>query len=178
MISKKMQIKLRALEPGDIDLLYTWENDKQVWQVSNTITPFSKFILQKYLNNSHLDIYQAKQLRLMIDISEGKNWRTVGTIDLFDFDPFHLRAGVGILIGDVSDRNKGIATLALKELIHYAFSILNLHQLYCNIQSKNSASLNIFKKAGFHIIGTKKEWLKTHEGFMDEVILQLINSND
>ncbi len=177
-MKNQIKINLRALEPEDIDLLYKWENDKQVWLISDTITPFSKFYLQKYLDNSHLDIYQAKQLRLMIDIFEDKKWRTVGSIDLFDFNPIHLRAGVGILIGGKSDRNKGIASLALKELIAYAFSTLNLHQLFCNIQSANTASLSLFKKAGFRIIGTKKEWLKTHEGFLDETILQLINSND
>ncbi|MBA7522215.1 hypothetical protein ES705_14333 [subsurface metagenome] len=96
-MKKKKKINLRALEAEDIGLLYEWENDKRIWQVSNTITPFSKFILQKYLDNSHMDIYQAKQLRLMIDLAEGDSKRTVGAIDLFDFDPFHLRAGVGIL---------------------------------------------------------------------------------
>ena len=172
----KMQVKLRALEPGDIDLLYKWENDKQIWQISDTIAPFSKFILQKYLDNSHLDIYQAKQLRLMIDLTEKDNCQTVGTIDLFDFNPIHLRAGVGILIGGNEDRNKGVATLALRELIKYAFSILNLHQLYCNIQAENKISLRLFENAGFIIVGTKKEWLKSHDCYKDEVLLQLINT--
>jgi len=176
MINQK-QIILRALEPGDIDLLYKWENDKQFWQISDTIAPFSKFILQKYLDNSHLDIYQAKQLRLMIDLTEEDNRQTVGAIDLFDFNPIHLRAGVGILIGGKEDRNKGVATFALRELIHYAFSILNLHQLYCNIQAENKISLSLFEKAGFVIVGTKKDWLKSHNGFKDEVLLQLINTS-
>ncbi|MBN2522436.1 MAG: GNAT family N-acetyltransferase [Bacteroidales bacterium] len=178
-MKNQTKINLRALEPEDIDLLYKWENDKQVWLISDTITPFSRYILRKYLNNSHLDIYQAKQLRLMIDIFKDKKWRTVGSIDLFDFNPIHLRAGIGILIGSKSDRNKGIASLALKEIIAYAFSTLNLHQLYCNIQSENTASLNLFQKAGFRIIGTKKEWVKTTRNeYVDEVILQLINTDN
>lgn len=176
-MSNQIKINLRALEPDDIDLLFKWENDKQIWHISDTVAPFSKFILKKYLDNSHLDIYQAKQLRLMIDISDYKTWRTVGAIDLFDFNPIHLRAGVGILIGGEEDRNKGIATLALNELINYAFSILNLHQLYCNIQSANKLSLSIFRKAGFCLIGTKTEWLKTNDGYIDELMFQLINSN-
>jgi diamine N-acetyltransferase len=171
------QIELRALEPEDIDLLYKWENNKQIWQVSDTVTPFSRFILQKYLDNSHLDIYETKQLRLMIDIPEGKSRRTVGSVDIFDFNPVHLRAGVGILIGDEKDRDKGIATMALRELVHYAFSVLNLHQLYCNIQAHNSQSLRLFQKEGFTIIGTKREWLKTAGGYTDEIMLQRINTS-
>ena len=35
-------IILRALEPEDVELLYTWENDHLIWQVSNTLIPFSR----------------------------------------------------------------------------------------------------------------------------------------
>jgi diamine N-acetyltransferase len=112
----KTDIVLRAPEPGDVDILYQWENDREIWKVSNTLTPFSKYILEKYIENAHLDIYQVKQLRLMIDvISEDKPPLTVGAVDLFDFDAHNLRAGVGILIGNKKDRNKGYATLALKK---------------------------------------------------------------
>lgn len=170
------EIILRALENSDIDLLYKWENDRSIWQTSNTITPFSKYILKKYIENSHHDIYQAKQLRLMIDIADLKTVRTVGTIDLFDFDPYHLRAGVGILIGGGEERNKGVATKALRELVEYSFKILQLHQLYCNISADNKASIRLFEKSGFSVCGTKKEWIKTVDGYIDEYTLQLINN--
>ncbi len=170
------EVLLRAVEPCDIEVLYRWENDPEIWRVSNTITPFSKFILEKYIETAHLDIYQAKQLRLMIDIPGKKGEpRTVGTVDLFDFDPFHNRAGVGILIGDKSDRNKGIATLALRKLIDYSFNTLQLHQLYCNITRGNNDSLRLFKKCGFKVTGRKADWIKTPGGYIEEILLQLLN---
>lgn len=173
----KVEIILRAPEPGDLDVLYLWENDPEIWQVSNTITPFSKYILEKYIENAHLDIFQVKQLRLMIDVSE-KNLpvRTIGTIDLFEFDPYHLRAGVGILIGNKSDRSKGYASMALKKFIAYCFDTLQLHQLFCNITVENSDSLRLFKKSGFKISGRKADWIKTPGGYCEELILQLINT--
>ncbi len=178
--SSKFEIVLRALEPADIEVIYKWENDPDIWRISNTHTPFSKYILEKYIENSHLDIFQVKQLRLMIDacnIHESKV-RSVGTIDLFDFDPFHNRAGVGILIGDKSDRRKGYATDALKKFIDYSFDILQLHQLYCNIVPSNTESLNLFKNKGFQICGKKKDWIKTPRHYVEEYMLQLINPND
>ncbi len=165
-------IRLRAIEPEDIDIIYQWENETDVWKVSNTITPFSRYIIKRYIENAHLDIYQAKQLRLMIDLIETK--KAIGSIDLFDFDPFHNRAGVGMLIADKESRGKGYASLSLHILINYAFNVLNLHQLYCNIPEDNTVSLSLFKKHGFKIIGEKKEWLKTSSGFINEYILQLI----
>ena len=38
------KINLRALEPEDIDLLYSWENDKQIWQISDLTNPIASFI--------------------------------------------------------------------------------------------------------------------------------------
>lgn len=173
----EVEIVLRAPEPGDLNLLYKWENDPGIWQVSNTITPFSKYILEKYIETAHMDIYQVKQLRLMIDAkSTDQPLRTVGTIDLFDFDPLHLRAGVGILIGDKSDRHQGYATSALQKFIHYCFKTLHLHQLFCNITVGNDESLRLFQKSGFVITGRKADWIRTSEGFQEELLLQLINT--
>lgn len=168
------KLLLRALEPEDIDVLYKWENDRTIWHVSNTITPFSKYILRKYIENSYQDIYEAKQLRLMIELQTENGCQTIGSIDLFDFDPLNNRAGIGILIGETVQRGKGYARIALKELISYAFDVLKLHQLYCNISADNDASINLFKTEGFKLVGVKKEWIKTNSGYSDELLFQLI----
>lgn len=169
-------ISLRALEPDDIELLYDWENNQDIWRISNTQVPFSKYILKKYIENSHLDIYQTKQLRMIIDVSSNSGKRAIGCIDLFDFDPLHSRAGIGILIADKVDRNQGYALKALKEIIQYAFNFLHLHQLYCNITSDNTPSLKLFQSVGFSVAGTKREWIKYNDGYLDEIILQLIQN--
>ncbi len=171
MLENKL-IKLRALEPTDVDLIYKWENNTSVWNVSNTITPFAKHIIKAYIDSAHLDIYQTKQLRLIIET----NNNAIGTIDLFDFDPYNLRAGVGILIAEDKNKQKGYAKNALNLFVNYAFSIIGLHQIYCNISENNTPSLQLFKSAGFKIIGNKKDWNKTVNGYENEFILQLINT--
>ncbi|MEN8805550.1 MAG: GNAT family N-acetyltransferase, partial [Wenyingzhuangia sp.] len=77
-------IKLRALELTDIDFLYDIENNDTYWGLSNTQTPFSRYTLEQYIKNAHLDIYEAKQIRFAI---ESKKGQTIGMIDLFDFNP-------------------------------------------------------------------------------------------
>ncbi len=176
-MKEKDVIELRALEPSDVELLYKWENDQHIWRVSNTIVPFSKYILNKYIENSHLDIYQTRQLRLMIELhGQGPDNRVpIGTVDLFDFDPYHNRAGIGILIADEKYRGKGYASMALTTLLDYTFNTLQLHQVYCNVLMENQPSLTLFKNHGFEIIGNKKEWIKTPKMYLDEYILQCIN---
>ncbi len=166
-------IRLRALEPEDLELLYTWENNETFWIYSNTVSPFSRFTLKRYIENSHKNIYETGQLRLMIDHIEDK--KTIGTIDLFEFDPFHKRAGIGILIADESYRRKGFAAMSLKCLIQYCFKTLQLHQLYCNILANNTVSIELFKKHGFVEIGRKKDWIQTDNGYLDEYLFQLLN---
>ncbi|PTN07845.1 GNAT family N-acetyltransferase [Mangrovibacterium marinum] len=165
------KINLRPLEPEDLELLYQWENDSSLWQVSNTQAPFSRFILKQYLEESHRDIYETKQLRLIIEAEEAI---AVGAIDLFDFDPFHQRAGIGILIYSPANRQKGYAADALQLMCRYAKETLGLHQLYANIGANNPASMGLFEKCGFSLSGTKKDWLNSPAGRIDEHIYQRI----
>jgi diamine N-acetyltransferase len=169
---KYKEIKLRALEPEDLELLYEWENNNDNWVISNTVSPFSKYTLKRYIENSHKNIYETGQLRLMIDhISEKE---TIGTIDIFDFDAYHKRAGIGILIANENYRRKGYASMALTCLIDYCFKTLLVHQLYCNILENNCESIDLFRKLGFKEVGTKADWIRTNDGYTSEIMFQLI----
>ncbi len=173
MILENDGIRLRAVEPEDLELLYRWENDETNWKQGNTLVPYSRYILKKYIAGSGKSIFETGQLRLMIDVLPDE--RTIGTLDLYDFDQFHNRAGVGILIADESDRQKGYASSALACMINYAFETIGLHQLWCNILESNAPSLNLFTHHGFTICGSRKEWAKMSDGYETEHLLQLIN---
>lgn len=162
-------IRLRALEPTDVELLYNWENNPDVWRVSNTYAPISKFLLANYIKSNNADIWENKQLRLVI---ENEKQAAIGTVELFDFEPYHSRAGVGIIIFELSERAKGNAIEALELLIEYSRNTLGISQLYANIAESNIASLKLFEKLGFDICGRKKHWLRIANGWEDEYILQ------
>jgi len=167
---EKDNIKLRALEPKDLDFLFQTENDTSLWEVSSTQTPFSKHILKQYLANSHQDIYEAKQLRLIIETGN----KPIGMIDLFNFNPQHNHAGIGIVILK-KYQNKGFANTALKLFINYAFKSFNLHQLYANITTDNKNSIKLFTNNKFTLIGIKKDWVYYNNTYKDEALYQLIN---
>lgn len=169
---KGKSVYLRALEPEDLEFLFQIENNENYWEVSHTNTPFSKYVLKQYLENAHLDIFEAKQLRLMI--VEATSHKSIGLIDLFDFSPKHKRAGIGILI-EPGFQNKGFASESLEVLIKYTFSHLELHQLYANITSDNSYSIQLFESKNFTKVGVKKDWISSQGNFKDEILFQLIN---
>ena len=164
-------VTLRAIEKSDLNLLYDWENDTDIWKVSNTVVPFSKDSINQFIENEK-DVYLDKQLRLIISsVSENK---AIGCIDLFEFDMRHQRAGIGVLIADKLNRRKGFASDALEILIRYAFSTLLLHQLYCHIPANNMASIELFKKHGFECSGKQIDWIRNEDGWMDEYLYQLV----
>ncbi len=165
-------IKLRALEPEDLALLYQWENNTEWWQVGNTINPYSKYILREYIVNSDKSIYENKQLRLMITIKE--NAQTIGMIDLYDFDPHHQRAGVGIVV-DNPFQQKGYAAKALELLKVYAFEHLHVKVLYAHILPENKSSVSLFEKHGFEQTGVLKSWLRQQDNYIDVFVFQLVN---
>lgn len=173
MLLENNNIRLRSPELEDLDFLFEIENDTSLWHLSNTISPFSRFELEQYILLAEKDIFHTKQLRFIIETNKTT---AVGIIDLFDFDPLNKRAGVGIIIKE-NDKNKGYASVALEILFEYSIKKLGLHQLYCNIESSNKASLKLFEKKDFLIVGVKKDWNLKEGIWIDELFLQKILEN-
>lgn len=195
---------LRAVEPHDVDLLYRWENDTELWAVSGTTEPFSREQMARFVERQleGADLLRSGQLRLIVEVRrageaaeqaganaaqvtgkeavrsmEGETAgsveeEAVGAVDLFEYDPIHRRAGVGILIYGEKNRRRGYARETLEILCRYARERLHLHQLWCTVGADNAASLALFRAAGFAEAGTRRDWTWTPEGFRDEVLFQ------
>ncbi|MDD2797192.1 MAG: GNAT family N-acetyltransferase [Bacteroidales bacterium] len=168
------RIKLRAPEPEDIDTLYRWENNMNLWQFGNTLNPLSKFALKQFIASCSDNIYETKQLRLMI--IDKINDNTVGAIDLFDFDVFHNRIAVGIMIDREYQKN-GFANESLQLIKEYCFEWLHVAQLFAHIPEKNLPSVALFQKTGFEHVGLMKNWLKLQDGYENVVMMQCLNTD-
>ncbi len=170
MYLKGKRIGLRPIEIDDLNSLYEWENDTENWHTSNNLNPHSRFFLEQYILNAQNNIYEDKQLRLVIVTNDKEQ---IGIIDLFEFDPHHKRAAIGIILAP-NRRKQGYGSEALELLIEYADKALNLKQLYCGVGVGNSHSVKLFENKGFTITGTRKAW-RLHEGnWADEYFMQLL----
>ena len=164
-------LMLRALEPTDLDVLYRWENDVDLWHTSATITPFSRKQLWDYIENYDGDIFRTRQLRLMIEEISSKD--VIGTIDLYDFDPINSRANVGILI-DKDYQGKGYGKMALNLLENYCREYISINQLVAIVATDNIQSLSLFHVLDYNEVGVMKSWLKRGIKFIDAILLQKI----
>lgn len=165
--------RLRALEPQDIDVVYGWENDTDLWRVSGTMAPFSRHSLMRFIEEQQYDIYATRQQRLIIEADVDSEATAVGAVDMFDFDPQNRRAGIGVVVSK-DFRRCGYAKEALQLLECYARDVLQLHQLWCSIGADNLPSLALFRTAGYTDCGRRLEWILTPNGPLDELLLQKI----
>ncbi|MBD5347146.1 MAG: GNAT family N-acetyltransferase [Bacteroides sp.] len=162
-------VRLRALEPSDIDIMMEWENDTQSWGAASTSAPYSRRIIEDYVLTYDADIFSARQLRLIIEY-DGK---AVGALDLTDFDPVNHRAGIGIIV-DPRFRGKGYGKRAIDIAARYCRERIGMHQLWAIVAQDNAASRQLFESAGFVAGGRMRSWISHGSGYTDAYIYQLL----
>lgn len=167
-------IRLRAVEPSDVDLLYEWENNQELFQFGSPNAPYSRHQLIRFVETSTGDLYTDLQIRLIVEQQIDGSYHSVGLVDAFEFDPYHLRSGIGIMVHQ-KYQGKGIAREAIALFVNYLFSQWGLHQVTVDVAVTNDASMALFRESNFEPIGVKKDWLKTRSGFTDVLEYQCIN---
>lgn len=165
------RVRLRAVEPEDLEVMYEMENDPEMWDISNFVEPYSRHLLREYIKQNRNDVFADKQLRLMVELRE--NATVAGTIDLDNFEPRHQRAGVGIAIRRAY-RGQGIAREAVELLVDYANRFLRLHQLYAYIPVENEVSRRLFRAAGFREVAILDDWIWKEDRYVSVILSQRV----
>lgn len=194
------EVRLRALEPEDVDRLYIWENDRDMWPFGGTSAPLSRHQLWEYATNYDANPFAAGQLRLIIEHAtapdnaipqssqssqytqssqnsqNSQNSQSslipCGIIDLYDIDPVNSRAMVGIMVAP-QWRSRGIATRALELVGEYCRDILGLATIASEVASDNLPSIRLFgEKAAYRQVGERPSWYRRGERFVSALLFQ------
>ncbi len=177
---QKKRVLLRAIEPSDVSILLKWENDPDLWVVSETFEPISEYKMTNFITQSlTFDVFTLHQIRLMIGLVEKENLDDVtiiGSIDLFDFDPINRRGGIGLML-DKAYRHQGFGKEALEQFLLYLQKYLHLHQVYANISENNETSIKLFEGLGFKKCGEKKDWRYRNKSYLTEFMYQYFFEN-
>lgn len=150
-------MKLRPVEPEDLDFLYTIENDWELWSFTSSDAPYSRYALKQYVA-SMPSVYSSGELRLIIEV-EGSDGRYVpiGMADLTDYSPLYARAQVGIALLKTY-RGRGYGQQAVSLLERLARTRLRVHSLYAYVSRGNRPSCNLFEKLGYKAVATIPDW--------------------
>lgn len=160
---------LRAPERSDLDWLHDLENNSNLWYLGFSKEPFNTEVLKNYLDQQPGSLLRDGQLRLILS-HEGQ---PVGALDLYDYDPFARKAGVGIVL-DAAHHGKGWSKAALTAFESYVFGTLGLRSVYAMIPSQNAPSIGLFEGLGYQKIGELKDWVLHHGAFESAVLYQKV----
>ena len=167
-MKEQRSIRLRAMEPEDLDFLYEIENDETIWNLGNTNVPYSHSVLLDYITSSKADIYADRQVRMMV---ENERHEPIGIVDLVNFDPRHCRAELGIVIKSTF-RNQGYAMATLHKICDYAKNVVHLHQIYAVVDKNNEKCIRLLKRFGFQGDTELKGWLRIGDSYENAYLLQ------
>ena len=159
---------LHAVEPEDLDLMYLIENDMQLWQHATTTVPFSRYALQRYIQDSTMDLFRDRQVRFAIHDDNGT---TCGFLDITDFSPLHSRAQTGIVLMQDA-QGRGLATIALREAWEYARQ-MKIRMLYSIVAEDNIQARRLFLRAGSREAAPIPSWLQNGDNTHDAVLFQI-----
>ena len=164
-------LRLRALEPTDLDLLTKWENDTSLWSATDTVSPLSRAALWRYLQDDVGDFYRQGELRLVAELVD--TGEAVGMVDLRDYSALNNRAELGLTIA-AAHRGKGLSERALRLTLDYAVNHLGLHQVYAIVPADNAASRAMLAACGFEPGGVLRQWVRRGRGYRDAELWQYL----
>ena len=160
------------MESDDVVRLHAWENASEDWWMGASISPISREAMHGFVTGNQ-DLYRDRQLRFMLDAVDPsgstEGWMAVGAVDLYDFEPRQLRAGVGLHV-DSAHRREGHGLAGLTLLAAYASKHLGLHQIYAEVPSSHAASLSLFERAGYLETGRRQAWIRKPDGSWEDTV--------
>lgn len=100
----------------------------------------------------------------------------VGSAILFDIDSYARHAEAGISL--VSEaRGQGIGTEAIRQLVEFGFTRLNLRRIHLQLIASNKAALRSYEKAGFVVEGRRREHAWVRGAYEDIVLMGILRSD-
>ena len=148
-------IRLRALERDDLDSLFRWWNDPDLWELIGSRRRVSGHEELEAWFDGELEKTSPQEGRTFaMDDEEG---HLLGTVWYGSFEMGDRQALVGLYIGPEEKRSCGYGTDALRTLLGYLFDELGLHKARLLVQKENAPAIAVYRKLGFADEGVLRE---------------------
>ena len=103
-----------------------------------------------------------------------ENDELLGNIGFNSLDIINRNGALGVLIGNPRHQRKGYGTEALKLILDYGFSFLNLRNISLSVFEYNEAAYNLYKKAGFKEVGRLRKAVEIMGKTYDVIIMDML----
>lgn len=142
-------VQIRPLRLEDAKISFRWRNDPEIWHFTGKRPDklITKEIEMEWLSEKLTEINSAR-FSIIVDNQYIGNIQITDIIDK-EKGQFH------IFIGEKSFWGKGIARLAIAQIIRFAKENLNLKELYLIVNPRHDAAIHLYEKCGFYRINKK-----------------------
>lgn len=139
-------VRLRAVEPGDLEREYTWINDREVTRYLTARYPMSRADEERWIATYSTNSF-AQSVTLAIETkAEGEH---IGNINLHLAHAEDRKAGLGVMIGNKDYWGNGYGTDAITTLLRFAFYEQNLNRVWLTAFDFNERAVACYRKCGF-----------------------------
>jgi len=164
------KVKLRLLQDKDTDLLYGWINTPELVSLN---APFKPVSLTQHIE--WLSQIKSSKSVVFFMIDHVETGETIGSCQLMNISSFHRSAELQIRIGHSNFYGKGLGTDAIRQLVCYGFTSLNLHRISLHVFSTNLRAIRAYEKNGFVREGLLREAAYINQEWVDVVLMGLLN---
>lgn len=162
------RLLLRKITPLDVNEILFLRSDK-------TVNEFIKRSENRQTKNKTDALEFIKKITTEIEENKSISWeitlknkpKMIGSICLWNFSDNKKTAEMGYALNP-QFQNQGIMSEALKSVINYGFSKLNLHKIEAFTHCKNEPSKRLLEKNGFTFIDHRKD-----EGNASNIIFEI-----
>lgn len=103
-----------------------------------------------------------------------ENMQFIGSASLFKVSHRRQSAEFGIAIFEKAYWSKGYGTEATRLVVDYGFHFLNLHNVWLETMSYNLRAIRAYEKAGFKLVGRRRETLPIGNKRYDSVYMDCL----
>lgn len=141
---------IRRLEYKDVRFMLEWMHDQDTKRAFRF--PFEQSTeesVMEFIDHSFTDA--SRHFAIVNDFDE-----YLGTVSLKNISQLDKSAEYAIVVRCIV-RGTGVAEIATKEVLEYAFGTLGLHRVYLNVLAKNERARHFYTKCGFVYEGTSRD---------------------
>ncbi len=157
------------------EALSRWSLDSEYWRLaaSDAALPRSSKSIKEWLEKEQDKDYPTL---FMFAIRRLEDQQLIGEVDLDGVLWTHRESFVGIGLGERDYWGKGYGTDAMRVILKYAFSELNLQRISLNFFDYNPRARRSYEKAGFKEEGRCREFLHRDGKRYDLVFMGILRS--
>lgn len=162
------RVILRPLGREDLPMMCKWRNDPEARRFLFSYLPISMAEEEVWFEG------YLRQGKNRVFIAQTRDGKPIGYLLVSNIDHKNQNAEIGIHIDEKEYQGQGLGKDALRTLLRFLFSEMNLHRVYLYVHDYNERAINFYKKMGFVMEGTLRDAIFTEGGFHDNLLFSIL----